>query len=526
MTIERWLAACPQGSPKQRAYGVRSAGRRRCQFCPEVPSGGAHRIAQGRVHRRPGTGNDRKRDALAGRQQGPAGADPDAGSLARATEARRYHGLRHVRVEAVSSRTHHLLAMASIALLVIGCATPAATTAPSGAVTGQAIRVLGSWEPSELAKMINMVAPFEKRTGNRVDFVTTRDLKAVLDAAIEAGDPPDIAGLPGPGYMAELAHAGHVVDLGDVIDLGAYKRQTAPAFVHLGTVDSKLVAIFLKGTVKGLLWFNPDVYRKGPLASWARLQQEAQSVEGVRPWCVGLASDAASGWPGTDWIEDFVLRQSGPQVYDDWVAGRLRWSSPEIRWAFQSYGTIVDDREVNGGVEGALDTHFSRAGRGLFTDPPECLFVHQGTFMSTFLDEAVADSDARYAFMKFPDIDPRFRGAIIGAGDLVSLLRDTPGGRQLISYLMSTEAQSILVAAGGALSGNLLLEDYPNAYLKQQAELLADAEIFRFDASDAMPDQMNRAFWQAVLDFTADQSQLDAILARLDKVQASAYEEG
>ena len=114
-----------------------------------------------------------------------------------------------------------------------------------------------------------------------------------------------------------------------------------------------------------------------------------------------------------------------------------------------------------GGVEGALDTHFSRAGRGLFTDPPECLFVHQGTFMSTFLDEAVADSDARYDFMKFPDIDPRFRGAIIGAGDLVSLLRDTPGGRQLISYLMSTEAQSILVAAGGALSGNLLLEDYP-----------------------------------------------------------------
>ena len=174
-----------------------------------------------------------------------------------------------------------------------------------------------------------------------------------------------------------------LVDLGDVIDLGAYKRQTAPAFVHLGTVDSKLVGVFLKGTVKGLLWFNPDVYRKGPLAAWARLQHEAKSVEGVRPWCVGLASDAASGWPGTDWIEDFVLRQSGPQVYDDWVAGRMRWSSPEIRWAFQSYGTIVDDRDVNGGVEGALDTHFSRAGRrplhrsaGVPLRPPGHVHVH------------------------------------------------------------------------------------------------------------------------------------------------------
>ncbi|HKZ91233.1 MAG TPA: hypothetical protein VJZ50_03775 [Candidatus Limnocylindrales bacterium] len=118
--------------------------------------------------------------------------------------------------------------------------------------------------------------------------------------------------MPGPGYMAQLAKAGRLVDLGTVIDLGAYKRQTAPAFVHLGTVDSRLVGIFLKGTVKGLLWFNPDVYRGGPVAAWARLQHQAMSTEGVRAWCMGLGSDASSGWPGTDWIEDFVLRQSGP----------------------------------------------------------------------------------------------------------------------------------------------------------------------------------------------------------------------
>jgi alpha-glucoside transport system substrate-binding protein len=425
----------------------------------------------------------------------------------------------------VSFRARPLLAIGSIVILLAACAAPRPELSPAGGDVGasHAIRVLGSWEPAELATMINMVAPFEKRTGYRVDFTTTRDLKGALDAGVAAGDPPDIAGLPGPGYMAELAHAGHLIDLGTVIDLGAYKRQTAPAFVHLGTVDSKLVGVFLKGTVKGLLWFNPDVYRKGPLSNWTRLQQEAMSVEGVRPWCVGLDSGAASGWPGTDWIEDFVLRQSGPKVYDDWVAGRVRWTSPEIRRAFESYGTIVDEQDVNGGVEGALETHFSQAGNGLFTDPPQCLFVHQGTFMSTFLDEAVEDSNARYAFMRFPDIDPRFHGALIGAGDLVALLRDTPRGRALIQYLLSTEAQSILISRGGALSGNLLLEDYPDTYAQQQAKLLAEAEIFRFDASDAMPDDMNQAFWQAVLDYTADQSRLDGILARLDRVQAEAY---
>jgi flagellar basal body rod protein FlgG len=34
---------------------------------------------------------------------------------------------------------------------------------------------------------------------------------------------------------------------------------------------------------------------------------------------------------------------------------------------------------------------------------------------------------------------------------------------------------------------------------------------------------MRNAYWKAVLSFVADQSKLDAILANLDTVQASAY---
>jgi alpha-glucoside transport system substrate-binding protein len=437
--------------------------------------------------------------------------------------------LRHMRLVAALRRWS---LPAILAIVILGCSSPETTKGPGGATgdpgdtaaRSDVVRVLGSWEESELETMKRVVAPFEERTGVRVRFTTTRDLKAELEASMAAGDPPDIAGLPGPGFMTQLAKAGRLVDLGTVIDPGFYKRHTAPAFVSLGTVDGRLVGVFLKATVKGLLWYNPDVYRAGPFAAWVGVQHAAMTaVEGVRPWCNGLASDASSGWPGTDWIEDFLLRQSGPQAYDEWIAGRLPWTSPEVRWAFQSFGTTVGDQDVAGGIEGALKTHFSHAGDGLFTDPPECLFLHQGTFMSTFLDEAVARSGGRYEVMAFPDIDPRFRGALIGAGDLIALLRDTPGSRALLTYLLSDEAQSILVSGGGALSGNLLLEDYPDPRLAMQARLLAEARIFRFDASDAMPDEMSRAFWQAVLDFTADQSRLDEILAQLEAVRATAY---
>ena len=103
------------------------------------------------------------------------------------------------------------------------------------------------------------------------------------------------------------------------------------------------------------------------------------------------------------------------------------------------------------------------------------------------------------------------------------MTRDTPGGRALVNYLISADAQRILVANGGALSGNLTVDEYPDDITRRQAELLADAELFRFDASDSMPDEMNEAFWQAILDYTADPSRLDDILAQLDEVQALAY---
>ena len=326
--------------------------------------------------------------------------------------------------------------------------------------------------------------------------------------------------------MLDLVRKGKLVNLADVIDTGTYLSETAPGFVDIGTVDGKLAGVFMKATVKGLFWYNPAVIQPGKLETWDDLQHDAVTGHGaVSPWCIGLASDASSGWPGTDWVEDFVLRQSGPQVYDDWVAGRVRWSSPEIRRAFRSFGTVIDDARVAGGIEGVLRTHFSRAGDGILTDPPSCLFAHQATFMSTFLDEQVAKVGGRYDFIPFPDIEPRFSGALIAAGDLFALSSDTPGGRDLIRYLVGPQAQQLLVQHGGALSGNLRVTEYPNDLARRQAELLRTATILRFDASDSMPDVMNAAFWQAILDFTADESQLDRILAQLDAVQAVAYKQ-
>jgi alpha-glucoside transport system substrate-binding protein len=388
------------------------------------------------------------------------------------------------------------------------------------------VQVLGAWEGSETDNFLAVVAPFEAATGIDVIYVSTRDLRGVIDDGLANGTPPDVSGLEGPAHMAELAERGALRDLASAIDVQTYKAVVAPTFVDLGSRDGQLLGVFVKATVKGLIWYHPDVFRRGTPTTWDDLQVLSQRNldGGTRQWCVGLESGAASGWPGTDWIESFVLHQNGTDLYDRWVAGTLPWTSPEIRRAFLSYGQIVAEDAVFGGSAGAISTYFADAGAPLFTEPPGCLFLHQGSFMPAFFESAGQLAGTDFDFFPFPPITGDDHGAIIGAGDLFGLFTHDPSAAQLLDYLISAEAQQIWVEHGGVLSVNGRVTDYPNEIAQREAELLSGAEHFRFDASDHMPPEVNAAFWQAVLDFTADQSRLGEILETLESVRAVTYD--
>ena len=136
---------------------------------------------------------------------------------------------------------------------------------------------------------------------------------------------------------------------------------------------------------------------------------------------MGLGSDATSGWPGTDWIEDFVLRQSGPDIYDDWVAGSCRGRRRRSRPRSCEYGKVVADSA--GGAHAVIATDFQDGGNGLFSDPPTCLFHHQATFMTEFFKSQAGARDGEYDFFPFPTLDDRFANDVTGAGDLFGMFQ-------------------------------------------------------------------------------------------------------
>jgi len=410
-----------------------------------------------------------------------------------------------------------LTAVAAVAVMLVAAACSGGTSSGDD----KSVTVVGTWGGSEQESFLAMVKPWEDRTGNKVKYTGSRGLGAYLQTAVASGTLPDLAGLPGPGEMAEFYAQGALKPLDDVLDIATYKAETAPAFVELGSADDgKTIGVFIKSALKGLIWYNTAGFTGTAPTNWDDVMgADKGSAESV--WCVALESGADSGWPGTDWIEDLVLRTAGPDVYDKWVAGEQKWNSPEIKAAFEEFGKVLDD--TYGGATTVNSTNFGDGGNPLFTDPPGCLFHHQASFITDFFKEQGGAADGEFDFFPMPDINPEFSGAFTGAGDLFGLFSDKPAAKDLLKYLTTAEAQQIWVDRGGALSANTKVTNYPDDVSKRSAETLTSAKIFRFDGGDLMPNAMKAAFFRAMVDFAEDQSKLDAILTSLDEVAAGAY---
>ena len=303
-----------------------------------------------------------------------------------------------------------------------------------------------------------------------------------------------------------------------------------PDWVKLGQYNGKTYGIFIKTALKGLVWYDPKNFTaKGYTVptTWADLMtlQAKIKADGTTPWCIAVASGAASGWPGSDWVKEIVLSQSGPTVYDSWWQGKQKWTSPEIKLAWQTWGTIVGPRASTSTAD---PRRWSRPPSPtqptlMYATPPKCLMHNQGSFMSDIIISANkgVTLGTDLSFFPLPDVNSANAGAHVVSGDLFGMFKDTSQARALIKYLTTPEAQAIWVKRGGAISPNkkVALSDYPDDTSRLIAGQLVGAKIARFDAGDLMPSAMQAQYFKDVLDFVQNPSKLDSILAASDAVK-------
>jgi alpha-glucoside transport system substrate-binding protein len=306
------------------------------------------------------------------------------------------------------------------------------------------------------------------------------------------------------------------------MDMAQLQSDYAQSWLDLGSSGGTLYCIFYKAAVKSLVWYSPAAFAaKGYTVptTWDELTALSNQIvaDGGVPWCLGIFSNGASGWPATDWIEDIMLRTAGPDVYDQWVDHTIPWTDAAVRTAWEFFGQIArNESYVFGGTTGVLTTFFGDSPAPIFDDPPGCYMHRQASFITGFFPEGVAEED--YAFFPFPSIDAAFGVPALGGADLVVMFNDTPQARALMEYLASPEPQEIWAARGGFLSPNkrVSLDVYPTATDRAMAEALTGAEVFRFDASDLMPAAVGSgSFWTGTLDYVGGVA-LDSVLATIE----------
>jgi alpha-glucoside transport system substrate-binding protein len=223
------------------------------------------------------------------------------------------------------------------------------------------------------------------------------------------------------------------------------------------------------------------------------------------PWCIGVESGAATGWAATDWIEDIMLRTAGPEVYDKWVNHEIPFNDPAVKKAAEMMTEIwLNPDYVFGGAATIATAHFGDSTAPLFTDPPDCMLHRQGNFITGFFPEDIQDDlENKVGVFGLPEIDPQWGVPALGGGDQYVMFNDRPEVRQVMEFLATWKSAEVWAAAGGALfpHKDQNLDAYPDALSRSQAELLLNAKVFRFDASDLMPAEVGAgSFWAGMVD--------------------------
>ena len=408
----------------------------------------------------------------------------------------------------------------------------AALAIAASSATAESVSVFGPWLGPDQENAEAVLKGFTAATGIEYTYVGSDSFEQQIRIDAEAGSAANVSVFPQPGLAADLAASGFLTPLADGI--GDWVRDNYAAgqsWVDLGTYTGAdggdhLYGFLYKVDVKSLVWYVPENFEDagyevpGTMEELKALMDQIVA-DGGTPWCIGLGSGGATGWPATDWVEDLMLRTQSPADYDAWTTNELKFNDPKVVAAIEEFGAFAgNDDYVAGGAGAVATTDFRDSPKGLFSSPPQCYMHRQASFIPAFFPEGtVVGEDADFFY--FPAYADKDLGSpVLGAGTVWGITNDSPEAHALIEYLQSAEAHEIWMARKGFLTPHKGVDTsvFSDPTLRKMNEILLGATTFRFDGSELMPGGFGAgSFWTGMVDYAGGK---DA-QAVADEIQAS-----
>ncbi|UWR40736.1 ABC transporter substrate-binding protein [Phaeobacter inhibens] len=383
-------------------------------------------------------------------------------------------------------------------------------------LSGEQVTVFGPWLGPDQELVEKVLAYFAEATGADVRYTGSDSFEQQIVVDAEAGSAPNVAVFPQPGLVSDMAARGFIAPLGsETADWVRENYAAGDSWVDLSTFtgpdgNEDVFGLFYKVDVKSLVWYVPETFEDFGYEIPQSMEElktltDQMVADGNTPWCIGLGSGGATGWPATDWVEDMMLRTQEPGVYDQWVSNDIPFTDPRVVNAIEEFGYFArNDDYVSGGAGAVASTDFRDSPKGLFASPPQCLMHRQASFIPAFFPEGTEvglDAD----FFYFPAYAEKDLGSpVLGAGTLWSITNDSKGARALMEFLKSPIGHEVWMAQQGFLTPHkgVNTDLYATDTLKKMGEILLSADTFRFDASDLMPGGVGAgSFWTGMVGY-------------------------
>lgn len=387
--------------------------------------------------------------------------------------------------------------------------------------------ILGVFRGAEEDAFNSVIAAFEAKYPDiDVIYSGTAEFETLINIRVEAGDAPDIAAFPQPGAVANLVEKDALVPLWDEA-LAVYDANYQPAWKDLASVNGTPYGMFHRVNAKGWVWYNKPAWEA---AGWQvpttwdelmALSAQMMADTDIAPFCDAIGSGAATGWKGTDWVENILLRTVPVDVHDQWVAGDVKFTDDRVKNAFEILADIwLADGMTYGGPSYIAATDFKEPPKGLHSDPTQCWMHMQGSFVTGFFTEEVqADLDNQIGVFMLPPIDDSLPFTLEVGGDQFVVFKGHERNevKLFIEFLGTVDSVEPWAMLGGSLFPHLGqdLSWYQTELEQTMVEAITSAPSARFDGSDNMTEARNKAFWAGVTDWVSGAADLDSALAQI-----------
>lgn len=395
----------------------------------------------------------------------------------------------------------------------------------------QVVTVLGAFGGVEEDAFNDSLAAFEEESGIDVKYTADQDFTTTIKTRVGAGDSPDIGIFPQPGGLAEFVDSGDVQPIDTFLDYDALDDTLVPGFLDFARFNGRVYAAPMRMAVKSVVYYPKQAWQQAGYPEEFDTYQDLMAfsedliADGETPWCMGWESDQATGWVGTDGLEQSMLITAGPDVYDEWVDHRIPFNDPQVADALDVYGEIAKgDGMVFGGKDAILNTPFAEAALPMFADGgPRCWMERQGNFAIGFFPEDIRNNlDEEVGVFKFPRYQGGYDGeSTLVGGDYAAVFNgNDEDTKQVMEFIASDQFGGKWAAVGGWLSPHTTFDgsQYPDDVTRSIADMAYDADITRYDASDLMPKTVGSGtFWTEMVKWI----QGDSTQTTLDALEAS-----